>query len=715
MNRIAKYSFHWIAAAALILAASCTKTPDEGYTTYGEGEGCVELSIALDQTRSADNSALDNSVLKIYDCDDRLVRRYEPATEMPESIYILAGDYTATLLVGNQSSVTTDSSQISYSGECEFEVTELATSQIVLNCPMLNSVVDVAFDTTIDESLQQGYTLRMVAVVEGESYSEESYGASDAIKMEQTESGATYFIIPDGYNLAWQFEGVKESTTGETTSVVGSGTIAKPVAGKKYSLTFKYTTYLEVTSLLLDVDTSTDDFDDSMEFTPQPIITPLNFELGTSYLPNQDFTLSIVGLNTLSEVEIVAGETTISPLVGGSVVGVEGATYTKSDDMNGVLTLSPSLFGNYAFGGEQVATVKVTDIVDASRTTTMAISTTGITSLSNPNYWTNVATISAVVVDEAASVVTIEYRNVGATDWYSATATKGEGNTYSIETAADWSAGSNSVATIYTLAFGISPANSYEARVTVDGKSQPTATLVTDDSGCQTILDGSVPNGLSCYGENTSSSSSSWCSGNNSYALAPLCSYGAYGGEACAYLASTTAAGKFAAGNIVYGQFNFASFTGTMSFGQAFAWTSRPKSLKVRYGAVVNTMSSSYTSSYLSEGDTDPARIYIAIVDWSSRHEVEAGSSGSSNTWNPEGQTKTDEGNIIGYGSAYISKSTESSTLEDLEIDILYYDTVTKPSKSISIVISCAASAYGDYFSGSTGNRLWVKDFELGY
>ncbi len=714
VNNIIKSSVQWfVAAATLLLAPSCADKFDDS-TPFGEGEGCVELAIELNETRSEGGNLLDNSILKIYDGANRLVRRYEPATEMPESIYILAGDYTATLIVGDEVAATKERAEFSYYGDCKFTVKELSTTEIALDCPMLNSVVEVTFGESLRSAIKSGYKLQMVSVADGESFSEEAYEDAHSINMEFTEDGEGYFIIPEGENLAWSFTGEKVKSTGETEPVSGSGIIAAPEARKQYSLTFNYSTYLEVSSIQIDVDTSTDDQDDSMDFTPQPIISPDGFQLEESHTPG-DFTLSITGLNILSQVEVVAGETTIYPLAGGNVASVEGATYTKIDDMNGTLTLTADLFGNYAFGGNQSATIKVTDIVNSTKTATMAMTTTGITTLTNPDYWANTATISAMVIEESPSVVTIEYRNPGATEWYSATATKGEGNIYSITTAADWSESTNSAAKIYSLAFGISPANSYECRVTVDGKSQPAATLTTDNSGVQTIANSAVQKGLDCYKNNESKSSTSWCSGNNKYAYT-LCTYGAYEGEGCAYLASSTAVGKFAAGNLVFGQFNFSGTSGTMSFGQPFTWKSRPKSLKVKYAANVNKVGDYDYSKVLKSGDIDPARIFVAIVDWSSRHGVTAGTSGTaSNIWNPETQTSTGEGKIIGYGSLFIRTTTTASTLQDAEIEIFYYDKTSKPDGAITLVISCAASAYGDYFAGSTLNRLWVKDFEFGY
>ena len=47
-----------------------------------------------------------------------------------------------------------------------------------------------------------------------------------------------------------------------------------------------------------------------------------------------------------------------------------------------------------------------------------------------------------------------------------------------------------------------------------------------------------------------------------------------------------------------------------------------------------------------------------------------------------------------------------------LEIPLVYVDENTRPN---AVVISCAASGYGDYFAGSTNSEMYVDDFEFVY
>ena len=54
--------------------------------------------------------------------------------------------------------------------------------------------------------------------------------------------------------------------------------------------------------------------------------------------------------------------------------------------------------------------------------------------------------------------------------------------------------------------------------------------------------------------------------------------------------------------------------------------------------------------------------------------------------------------------------------MDEVTIDLNYYDTAAKPSSdNYSVVISCACSAYGDYFNGCSSNTLYVDDFEWVY
>ncbi len=221
---------------------------------------------------------------------------------------------------------------------------------------------------------------------------------------------------------------------------------------------------------------------------------------------------------------------------------------------------------------------------------------------------------------------------------------------------------------------------------------------------------------LTCW-ESSNKSTTNWGSGNNSMASS-LCTQGTrtgMGGSRCAYLSgSSVLLVDLAAGNLFLGQFSKSGTNGTVSFGQSYDWESRPNTFKLKYSATIGTVDANYHSGPLSKGGSDIARIFLAIVDWSGRHGVTTGISDPSGIWNPSTQSSTDEGKIIGYALYDITAST-ATEMQTLEMPIYYYDTTTKPSKDITIVISCATSAYGDYLNGSTSSKMWVDDFEFGY
>ena len=176
-----------------------------------------------------------------------------------------------------------------------------------------------------------------------------------------------------------------------------------------------------------------------------------------------------------------------------------------------------------------------------------------------------------------------------------------------------------------------------------------------------------------------------------------------------------------AAGNLFTGTFAYKSFTGTVQFGQPYDFTVRPSALKVKYHAKVGTVDKVRTSGdicpYIKKGDPDMARIFVAIVDWNAPHQVVSAMTTTKGAWDPEkGIDNVSEGKILGYGSLWITQSTEGDDMQDAELDIVWYDHETRPSGGgYSLVISCACNAYGDYFTGCSTNVMYVDDFEWVY
>ena len=168
--------------------------------------------------------------------------------------------------------------------------------------------------------------------------------------------------------------------------------------------------------------------------------------------------------------------------------------------------------------------------------------------------------------------------------------------------------------------------------------------------------------------------------------------------------------GNFAAGNIYTGDFGSATISpvgAKLNWGIPF--NSRPLALRGWYRyepAAINRTSSAY--SHLS-GQTDFCQIQIFLTNWSSPFEISTGDNRfvDTSTNNPpiiahgeivsQDNTTDNEGNVNGYVQFTIP---------------LKYRNLNQPTY---IVISGAASRYGDYFTGGLGSTMYLDELELIY
>jgi len=171
---------------------------------------------------------------------------------------------------------------------------------------------------------------------------------------------------------------------------------------------------------------------------------------------------------------------------------------------------------------------------------------------------------------------------------------------------------------------------------------------------------------------------------------------------------------KFAAGNMFSGSFaGLVGMSGGMvDFGRPF--TLRPRSVKmsVKYlcGAIdeIGTMPQGVS---IKKGDPDHCTVFVALGDWDPR---EYGGTQDSpvrvNTTKQETFFDPGAKAVIAYG-CYESDSSTDGWI-DIEIPLDYSTTSRVPTH---IIVSCAASKWGDYFTGSTSSTLWVDDIKLAY
>ena len=184
--------------------------------------------------------------------------------------------------------------------------------------------------------------------------------------------------------------------------------------------------------------------------------------------------------------------------------------------------------------------------------------------------------------------------------------------------------------------------------------------------------------------------------------------------------------GMLTAGNLFTGQ--FAGLVGTsggkVNFGRP--WTSRPTALKIWAKYTTGQINILKNESLgVSKSDYDRAQIKFAIGTWD--YKKYGGTKDSPVHINTTDASTfvdfyTDEstianGDLIIYNDGYMINNGEkvsATTSEWIEyiIPLDYRQLTTYPTH---IVISCATSQFGDYFTGYDGGKLWIDAAELIY
>ena len=184
--------------------------------------------------------------------------------------------------------------------------------------------------------------------------------------------------------------------------------------------------------------------------------------------------------------------------------------------------------------------------------------------------------------------------------------------------------------------------------------------------------------------------------------------------------------GMLAAGNLFAGQFVGLVGTsgGIVNFGRP--WTSRPTAMRIwcKYETgLINILNNNNLG--VTENDYDRAQVKVAIGTWD--YKKYGGSKES-----PVQINTTDEstfvdyytdpstianGDVIIYKEGYSINKGELITADttgwiEYVIPLEYHNLNAYPTH---IVVSCAASQFGDYFTGYDKTKLWIDAVELIY
>lgn len=703
-------------AGAALLAAACSSSPmeDDGEFTSPD-HGRLVMRIATPQQPSTgDYDPMRHLNVEVFNPRGEVIRRYENPQDRDIELKVIAGEYRIAARAGESGKTPqmsyADFEKRLYSGEQTFKVEPQKTTRVELRCKSVNTCAEVKFDDSVIGKFEQGFSVTVAADTE---YSQERIDRQQVAALRYTRNAAGYFDLrEEDRTLVWKFTG-RHSTDGE---VERTGKIEQVEQPGRYTLTFKYSPSAPgfVECFLIKVDTTSPEFDDTIIFDPGLTIVGSGFDLtDCQEYRGEDKTFTISGKKEISMLQLdVAGQQT-DLLAEGQP---EGVKVTRESSSKIIVTLSKPYFDRLGAGNHRLS-FSAADTGGGTLSSPVMFRLRGFIrpTTEDCDLWNNTLTLRYVEFDSETTPVTFGLREQGATEWQTLVGVKGDDGIYTATFTPQWEQAQNGGGlTTYRpkAATGIFANHTYECY----GKSEEEGIIALAPTCDQPLPFHDMESPISAFTKDNANSTA-WASGNNGFTPS-LCTQAQFGGSNCAKLASSFLM-VMASGNLFTGTFRAQGTGGSASFGQDYTWQARPKSLKVRYHANIGTVNcvkhKKDGKDPIANGQPDKARIFVAIVDWERRHEVASSIKEVRGAWDPEESSSQPEGRIIGYGSHYISGVSQGEEMTALEIPIHYYDTQARPSKSIKLVISCTASAYGDYMNGCDKNVMYVDDFEWGY
>lgn len=701
---------------ALMLGA-CSKQGAELAPETSAGTLTMRISTRAEAAGDGSYDPMAHLVVRIYNTNGELIRKYTSKEDLPERLELIAGQYRVAVEAGE--AVEASFTQRLYKGEEPFTVTAGENTPVEVKCTLQNTAVATLFEESVAGNFGSEFEVRVMA---GDTFDADRTDAASTLRYTGDATG--YFTLGEGVSsLSWRFRGEHPSRG----TIEKSGTITDVKAPGRYTLTFRFSPDLPgfIDAVAIRVDDTTDDFDDTIIWSPDPTIKGDGFELSEK----QQYTggekrFQITTVKPTATARMNFNGKQYDLLSEASTLATAGLSVVKNAENALTVTLSEAFFAGCP-GGDHPLRLEVTDNGGGQGDAECIFTLQGVLtpSAADCNLWNNTVTLRALVFDPAVSSVTFGLRSKGGQWQEMAGSNTGDG-TWSATFGAEWEESVNENGqTIYTpkAGTGIWAGSEYECRAVIDG-SESLASLTT--TAGQTIPGGDMEDGsMSCFNNNHGSF---WDSGNNSMS-SPLCvqsTCNGMEGDHCARLQANKPIllVNLAAGNLFTGSFNQSGTSGTVSFGQPYDWQARPRMMRLRYYAeALGTVNQNQHSGPLATGSQDQARIFAAIVDWNAQHSVTSGSSSPKGVWDPAkgiygGDNATEaSGRIIGYASLLITEQSSGGKMITIDLPFHFYNTSAKPSGSYTLVISCATSAYGDFMNGCTSNVLYVDDFQWVY
>lgn len=682
--------------AGVVAFASCMndrKATDNSSNTPSDEKGVLMLNVS---TRTEGESVKRDYTLDIYKNEgDRsfVVRKYDSSNEemqKPEYIWLLEGNYTAKVVSGSIVGATFTKEKLYFCGETSFDIVGGKTQSVDLIAVMQNIPVEVVFDQTVIDGFHDGY------------YAEVK--ADNNTKLQYTESGEGYFIMPKGVtSLTWNFVGTYEYKDGETVDVNSSGTINVELQ-KRYKLLFKYSKDAPgfLGDIVVSVDEKVEERDDHLSFSPDPELKGDGFSLNEhhNYMGGERKYL-VTSIGNINAVNLSV-EGRAYDLVAGGVAGVAVAGVGTSQ----MSIIFSDEFFNSLSGGEQDIEITISDDEGGSTTKPLLYNLQGVNEYERAytNLWSGVSTLSATVFGEHQSVQ-IACRKRDAGEWKRVEAVLSGENIYSADID------------------GIGASSSYEYSLVLDGTTIGASRSFATESGNQipnSGLEDWVKDGSGVIIPYHTIINPYWCTGNYGTALLSKnitqsstdVRPGSTGTNS-AYMDSEYIVVKFAAGNIYVGSWGGMDGTdAVVYFGQPFEYNAKPKAIRFWAKWTCGTIDK-VKGGVGKSGDPDLCKIFCCMA--TDRHAVDSADADGTTFSPSDANIKSGDARYkkVLY-SAYMETTQSQTEWKQIEIPFTFYG--SDPNQVPShLILTFTCSGYGDFFDGSTNSWMYVDDIELVY
>lgn len=735
------------AAASLAIIATLPGCSDESFFTDGEGELSMRMVLNSELTRAELGDQLydyaGNCRLYILNSEG-ILHKFTGVQNLPSSLALKSGHYTAEAYSGEKVAASFDKKY--YTGSSEFDITTGNRTQVVVNCRIAN-VAAAVDEETIDPEKMKEWKFAISNTKGSLEFTEENAAAIGYYSMPEDENNLTYTVT--GKNA-------------DGAPFTKSGVISGVQPTHLYKLGVKYTEKPEDAvggaffSIVINDEVML--IDEVIDIYGRPDMNGIEFELDKQMNGAQgSFSDKLVRIRCFGQLKglmlaTADGDSFFHHEDGRDIAAIDllgeftsaenvqsmkdaGIYWTGSYDekeniTKGYLMISGAYLNSLPYReSEYRIDITATDSYGKSTSAAFRLANSeAAVVIDDPVKLEKVdqkgdlmavgatsATITGALADANVINPVIEYKATDESTWqttpimvtragvnFTATLTDlRPGTVYQYRAGADLADGSHfsstDVFTITTEAKYQIPNASFE-----DWNTYSASTMLGTKS---VTIPWSVGNKEVSY----------WGSGNEGSATANMTLTSgskdmAHSGQLSARLESKSAMGVIAAGNIFVGKYVKTDGTnGVLELGREYNG-SHPKAVQVyaNYRPGTNVSVKSGNESYIDvvKGGTDQGQVYVALT--TGTVEIRTNPS-NRKLFDPNGAE------VIAYGQVTWKEAFGPDGQLQLLTIPLTYNSKASTVKPTHLVITAAASKFGDYFSGSVGSTIYLDDFELVY